>query len=91
MALGVCAAFRDAELLSEALGDVFGGSADEADALAGYERRRNEATLPDYHANMAMASPAPLPPELLERRAAARGDQEAANRVYMIGEGLVSP
>lgn len=91
MALGVCDAFRDAELLSEALGDVFGGRVDEADALAGYERRRNEVTLPDYHANMAMASPAPLPPELLERRAAARGDQEAANRVYMVGEGLVSP
>jgi flavin-dependent dehydrogenase len=91
MALGVCDAFRDAELLSEAVADVLSGRVAEAEALTGYERRRNEATLPDYHANMAMASSAPLPPELLERRAAARGDQEAANRFYMVAEGLVAP
>ena len=47
--------------------------------------------LPDYHVNMAMAGFGPLPPELMEARAAARGDQEATNRLYMVGEGLVSP
>ena len=91
LALGVCDSFRDAELLSDALGDVLSGRSEEGGALAAYERRRDEATLPDYHANIAMAGFGPVPPELLEARAAARGDQEAANRLYMVGEGLVSP
>jgi flavin-dependent dehydrogenase len=91
MALGVCDAFRDAELLGDALGAVLSGGSEEGEALATYERRRDEATLPDYHANMAMAGLGPVPPELLEARAAARDDQEAANRFYMVAQGLVSP
>jgi flavin-dependent dehydrogenase len=91
MALGVCDAFRDAELLGDALGAVLSGGSEEGEALATYERRRDEATLPDYHANMAMAGLGPVPPELLEARAAARDDQQAANRFYMVAQGLVSP
>ena len=40
---------------------------------------------------MTMAGLGPVPPELLEARAAARDDQEAANRFYMVAQGLVSP
>jgi flavin-dependent dehydrogenase len=90
-ALGVCDAFRDAELLAEALGDVFSGRSSEEDALAGYERRRNEATMADYRSNLYQAELNPPPPKLVERRASLRGDQEATNRYLLVGEGLLAP
>ena len=71
MALGICDALRDAELLADALTDGFSGRRRTEDALADYERRRNEATLPDYHANLAMAQLGPLPDRHLRLRAAA--------------------
>jgi flavin-dependent dehydrogenase len=86
-ALGVCDALRDAELLAEALGQSLAGVRSEADALADYERRRNEATLPDYDANIRSAKFTPPPPELLARRAAARGDAGASTDFYLSWEG----
>jgi len=91
LALGVCDAFRDAELLAEALGDVLAGRSPEDEAMARYERRRNEATLEDYRINVARAQLAPPPPQILEERAAVRGDQEAMNRWLLVGERLVAP
>jgi flavin-dependent dehydrogenase len=90
-ALGVCDAFRDAELLAEALGDVFSGRSPEEDALAGYERRRNEATMADYRVNLILAGLNPPPPEIVELRASLRGNQEATNRYLLVGEGLLAP
>ena len=90
-ALGVCDAFRDAELLAESLGQVLSGSRGEADAAAEYQRRRDEATLPDYYANVEKAALGPAPPDLLALRAAVRGDQDATNRVILVGEGLLAP
>jgi flavin-dependent dehydrogenase len=90
-ALGVCDAFRDAELLAESLGEVLSGSCGEADAAADYWRRRDLATLPEYHANIEKAALGPAPPDLLARRAAVRGDQEATNRLMLVGEGLLAP
>jgi flavin-dependent dehydrogenase len=52
---GIGDAFRDAELLTEAI--VRG------DDLAGYERRRNEAALPDYEFTTELASFTPSKPE----------------------------
>jgi flavin-dependent dehydrogenase len=83
-ALGVCDAFRDAELVAEALDEVLTGRRAEAEALSDYERR-NEATMDDYRANLYQAELSPSPPELLELRASVRGDQEATNR-HLLGE-----
>jgi flavin-dependent dehydrogenase len=91
MALGVCDAFRDAELLVDALDEGFGGRQPLPDALAGFERRRNEATLPDYRLNLGMARFAPLPAELARARAAVRGDQESTNRFFLTLEGMIPP
>ncbi len=88
LALGVCDAFRDAELLTEAVGEARSGEPTEAEALGGYERRRNEATLPDFHQNVWLARFNALPPDLMERRAAVRGNQEATNQFFLVGEGL---
>jgi flavin-dependent dehydrogenase len=84
-ALGVCDALRDAELLADALADVLSGRRPEAEALSEYERRRNEATMDDYRANLYQAELNPPPPELLELRASVRGDQQATNR-HLLGE-----
>jgi flavin-dependent dehydrogenase len=53
---GISDAFRDAELLAAAIHDGLSGSRPLADALAEYERQRNEATLPAYDLNCQMAS-----------------------------------
>lgn len=71
-AQGVSDAFRDADLLAMAIHAGFSGQEPLDEALAAYERMRNEVSLPSYEQNSAMASFAPVPPELLAMRAAAR-------------------
>jgi flavin-dependent dehydrogenase len=89
LALGVCDALRDAELLADALHEGLSGRAPMEEALAGYERARNEATLPDFHLNFLLAHLQPLPPEVSAQRAALRDDPEGARRWYLEREGLV--
>jgi flavin-dependent dehydrogenase len=89
MALGICDAFRDAELLTDALDEGLSGRAPLAAALADYERRRNEATLPDYRQNLQAARFDPLPAELRQLRAAVRGDQVTTAQLLMALEGMV--
>ena len=91
LALGLCDAFRDAELLADALADALSYGRSEAEALGEYERRRNDATLADYRRNLQQAQLNPLPAEVLEVRASLRGDQAAINRYLLEGEGLLAP
>jgi flavin-dependent dehydrogenase len=72
LAQGISDAFRDAELLAEALDAGFTGRAPLDDALAAYEQRRNAAALPAYEANLAAANFTPFPPEVFAQRAALR-------------------
>jgi 2-polyprenyl-6-methoxyphenol hydroxylase-like FAD-dependent oxidoreductase len=87
-ALGVCDALRDAELLAESLGEMLSGSRSEADAAADYWRRRDAPPVPR---ECREGGARPVPPDLLARRAAVRGDQEAMNRLLLVGEGLLAP
>ncbi len=89
LALGICDAFRDAELLAEALDEGLSGRRPLAAALADYERQRDEATLPEYRQNLHLAQFQPLPTELAQLRRALRGDQDATNRFYLASEGLI--
>ncbi|HEX5501447.1 MAG TPA: NAD(P)/FAD-dependent oxidoreductase [Thermomicrobiales bacterium] len=91
LALGVCDAFRDAELLADALDAGLSGRRPLDAALADYERRRDEATLPEYRQNLHLARFQPLPAEMLRLRAAVRGDQAATNRYVMATEGMIPP
>jgi flavin-dependent dehydrogenase len=88
LALGVCDAFRDAELLADALAEGLGGEVPLDDALAVYERRRDAATLQDFDANF-MAAHLVAPPEMLTARAGLRGDQASIDRFYLVREGMV--
>jgi len=90
-ALGVCDALRDAELLADALADALSCRLSEPEALGGYERRRNQATLVDYHANLQQARLNPPPAELLEIRASLRANQTAINHYMLQREGLIAP
>ena len=63
-AQGISDAFRDAELLSEAIDEGFSGRQPLEEALAGYEGQRNEASMPMYEFTCQMAALQPPPPEM---------------------------
>jgi flavin-dependent dehydrogenase len=89
LALGISDAFRDAELLADAVRDGLGGSRSLADALADFERCRNDASARDYQENIMGARFTPLPPEALAARVAARPDPEAATRLVKRRMGML--
>jgi flavin-dependent dehydrogenase len=91
LALGICDAFRDAELLVEAVDGGLSGRQSLEQTMADYERRRNEATMTDYKQNLDRAQFKPLPAELARLRLALRGNQEETNRYYMAIEGMIPP
>jgi flavin-dependent dehydrogenase len=91
LALGICDAFRDAELLADAVDDGLAGRRPLDAALAAYEQQRNEATMPDYQQNIARARFDPFPAEVLGLRAALRDNQEATNQFYLAREGMSPP
>lgn len=63
-AQGITDAFRDAESLTAAVDDWIGGRQAWHDALAGYERGRDEATMPMYEFTCGLAALDPPPPEM---------------------------
>jgi flavin-dependent dehydrogenase len=89
-ALGISDAFRDAELLAEAIDTGFSGTAPLDRALAEYERRRNEAALPLYQTNCENALFKRPSPELLEIRAALKGaNQDDIDKFYWALRGRI--
>lgn len=89
MALGVCDAFRDADLLADAVDRGLSDASPMEVALAEYERQRDEQTEPDYHRNLHQAQFLPQPPDLIALRAAMRGNSEAASQFAMALEGMI--
>lgn len=85
LAQGISDAFRDAELLAEAIDAGFSGRTPLRDALAAYERERNATALPGYEENCAAAAFTPPPPEVFERRAAIRAAPWDRAAVVMTG------
>jgi len=88
-ALGICDALRDAELLADALTATLSGGPADAEALSEYERRRNEATMGDYEANLRAARFSAPAPEILQARAAARDDPQAMAQFCLAWEGRI--
>jgi flavin-dependent dehydrogenase len=87
LALGVADAFRDAELLADAIDVGLTGRAPMNEALADYERRRNDATMPDYRLNVARAQ-FTVSPQERALRAALSGNAEATRQFFLANEGL---
>jgi flavin-dependent dehydrogenase len=85
-ALGVCDAFRDAELLSNSLVSAFSAKQSFDEALAEFERLRNEATLADFQDNAAKAKFPPVEPKALQLRRALRDNPEQTLQFYLAFE-----
>jgi flavin-dependent dehydrogenase len=77
---GISDAFRDAELLAEALEGGLSGCRPVDAALADYERQRNEAAMPAYELNCQMARLQGSTPKTLQLYRCLRGNQAATNR-----------
>lgn len=89
-AQGISDAFRDAELLTEALDEGLSGRRPLGDTLAEYERRRNEAALAEFESTCRRAAMEPPPPEMQQLFRALCGNQEQINRLIGLDGGTVS-
>ena len=77
---GISDAFRDAELLAVALDQALRGDADEAAALAGYQRQRDQALREVFDLTCALAAYPPVPEFVeLQKRLGRAIDTEAAD------------
>jgi flavin-dependent dehydrogenase len=79
---GISDAFRDAELLVDAIDAGFSGRQPLQEALTAYEQQRNDAAQPLFESACQAATFGPLPPDLLALRAALRGNQADTDRFF---------
>ena len=86
---GITDAFRDAELVAEAIDAGLSGRRSLEEALADYERRRNEAVLPMYELTCQLASLEPPSPEMQQFFGALRGNQAEIDRFWGTIAGTV--
>ena len=93
MALGIADALRDAELVAQAVHEGLVGKRPFAEALAEFEQKRNETSLPLYQENLARATFTPPPPEQRRIRQALvdNGHQADTNAFYKAILGLAPP
>lgn len=87
---GIVDAFRDAELLSDALAGCFMSGVPEDTALADYEQRRNAAAMSIYEVTYGLASLEPPSPEMQALFSAVYGNQLETNRFLGLVEGTTS-
>ena len=76
-AMGINDAFRDAELVVDALDDAFSGRRPYEEGMADYQRTRDREARPVYEFTDDFAQVQPPPPELQQLIGAMHGNQEA--------------
>lgn len=76
-AMGINDAFRDAELVADAVDDAFSGRRSYAEGMAAYQEARDRAARPVYEFTDDFAQLRPPPPELQQLLGAMSGNQEA--------------
>ncbi len=81
-AQGISDAFRDAELVAEAVDADLSGKRPVEEAMAEYEQRRNETVLPIYELTCQFATLELPPPPMQQLFAALQGNQEQINRFF---------
>ena len=89
-AQGITDAFHDAEALAQAIDHGFSGRRPLEEALADYERQRNEAVMPLYEFTCRLATLEPTQPRTMQLLAALRGNQEQTNRWIGLIAGTAS-
>ena len=89
-AQGITDAFRDADLLAEAIDAGLSGRRPLVEALSDYERERNETVMPQYESTSMRALMEPFPPEFMALFRALRNNQEEADSFFGTDAGTVS-
>jgi flavin-dependent dehydrogenase len=89
VAHGIADAFRDAEALAEAIDTSLSGRQALAEALAAYERRRDEAARPRFEQTCQAAALTRPPDEVYRVRAALRDNPAEATRYFGVVNGTV--
>lgn len=89
-ARGISDAFRDAELVADAVHAALGKGRAMADVLDEYEALRDQATLPTFEFTCQLAPYAPPPPEMQQLFAALRGNPTQTDRFWGVFAGTVS-
>jgi flavin-dependent dehydrogenase len=89
LALGICDALRDAELLADAAHSGLSETMPLDQALMDYAVRRDEAAMPGYRENLHMAQLAPVPADVLRLRRSLRDSPEDATRFTLATHGRI--
>jgi 2-polyprenyl-6-methoxyphenol hydroxylase-like FAD-dependent oxidoreductase len=84
-------AFRDAELLVNALVSTFSGRQTFEAALAAYQATRDERSLGMYELTCQFASMEPPPPEMQAMLGGVVGDQGAMDGFCRMNAGILPP
>lgn len=88
-AFGISDSFRDAELLADAIDDGLSGRRPYSDAMADYERNRNEAAAPLYQLTLNAARYNQHTPNALQLRAALRKRADINSYIGVITGSIV--
>jgi flavin-dependent dehydrogenase len=90
-AQGILDAFRDAELCARAIDESLSGARPFDDAMADYQRVRDERGGAMYDFTCELATLEPPPPELLQLLQAAHGNQTAMDGFARLNAGTILP
>jgi len=90
-AQGITDAFLDAEELAEALDATLGNDVPFADALAGYQARRDARATPVYQMTLGIASLQPPDEQMIGLVSAIAGNQPAMDAFARLNSGVTSP
>jgi flavin-dependent dehydrogenase len=88
-AQGITDAFHHAELLVDALDSTFAGRQSYDEALAGYQRTRDETSGPMYELTADFASFDPPPPQMQQLLAAVAADPQASEDFVSVQAGTM--
>ena len=88
-AFGITDAFRDAEAVASALDDTFAERRSYDDAMADYQRARDEEALPIYGFTCDFAKLEPPPPEMQQLIGAMQGNQDAQDGFVSVMAGTL--
>ena len=90
-AQGILDAFTDTERVVTALDESLGGSRSYDDAMADYQRARDEHVMPMYEFTTQLATLEPPPMEMLQLFGAIHGNQDATDGFARMNAGTISP
>ena len=88
-AFGITDAFRDAEAVATALDESFAGRRPYEEAMADYQRARDEEAMPIYVFTCDFAKLEPPPPEMQQLIGSMQGDQDAQDGFVSVMAGTL--